>query len=83
MRKPIVAGNWKIHMTAAEGAELAKGVVMGVQGLDGVEVVLCPPFTAVQAVGAAIKNTPVVLVSRVSGSASMVCRRVSAGINSS
>jgi len=54
MRTPIVAGNWKMHKTIAEAVELTRGVRRGVMDLAGVEVVLCPPFTALSAVREAI-----------------------------
>ncbi len=54
MRTPIVAGNWKMHTTIAEAVELTRGVRRGVMDLKGIEVVLCPPFTALAAVREAI-----------------------------
>jgi triosephosphate isomerase len=59
MRKPIIAGNWKMHKTVAEAVELARGVRDAVAGIDGVDVVLCPPFTAVAAVGDVVANSDV------------------------
>jgi len=54
MRTPIVAGNWKMHKTIAEAVELTRSVRRGVMDLKDVEVVLCPPFTALAAVREAI-----------------------------
>jgi triosephosphate isomerase len=54
MRIPIVAGNWKMHKTVAEAADLARAVRKAVMDVKGVEVVLCPPFTALSAVRDAI-----------------------------
>jgi len=54
MRTPIVAGNWKMYKTIAEAAELTRGVRQAVADLKGIEVVLCPPFTALAAVREAI-----------------------------
>ena len=50
MRTPIVAGNWKMYKTIAEAVELTRGVRRAVADMKGVEVVLCPPFTALAAV---------------------------------
>jgi len=61
MRKPIVAGNWKMNKTAAEAQALVAALRPELAGLDGVEVVLCPPFTALAAVGAAIQGTAIEL----------------------
>lgn len=54
MRTPIVAGNWKMYKTIAEAVELTRGVRRGLMDLKDVEVVLCPPFTALGAVREAI-----------------------------
>jgi triosephosphate isomerase len=56
MRKPVVAGNWKMHLTRGEAAALAAQLVRAC-AVDGVEVVLCPPFTALAAVEGAIKGS--------------------------
>jgi triosephosphate isomerase len=50
MRKPIVAGNWKMNNTTAEAVELAAEIDRRVGVLDDVEVVVCPPFTALESV---------------------------------
>jgi len=44
VRIPIVAGNWKMNTTAASCAELCDGIRKGVDGISGVEKVVCPPF---------------------------------------
>ena len=50
MRTPIIAGNWKMHKTIAEAVQLARGIREEVGQIEGVDVVLCPPFTALAAV---------------------------------
>ena len=50
MRRPLIAGNWKMHKTAAEARELARAVALGSAGLDGLDVLLAPPYTALSAV---------------------------------
>jgi len=57
MRTPIVAGNWKMNKTAREAAALAAGVRGLLDGLDGVECVLCPPFTSLRAVREALSGS--------------------------
>ena len=59
MRRPIVAGNWKMHGTLADATELAHGVVRALGGFDGAEVVLCPSFTALAAVSAALEGSAI------------------------
>ncbi len=61
MRTPIIAGNWKMHKTIAEAVQLARGIREEVVGVAGVEVVLCPPFTALAAVEDVISNSKVAL----------------------
>ncbi len=51
MRRSIIAGNWKMNKTIPEGAALAGALADGAgEFIDGCDVVLCPPFTAVKAV---------------------------------
>jgi triosephosphate isomerase len=50
MRKPFVAGNWKMNGTIAEAEALVQALLPRVGAVDDVEVVVCPPFTALQAV---------------------------------
>jgi len=59
MRKPIIAGNWKMHKTIAEAVTLASEIREAVSGIDTVEVVLCPPFTALAAVEDMITDTKI------------------------
>ena len=59
MRTPIIAGNWKMHKTIAEAVQLAQAVCAGVADIRGVDVVLCPPFTALSAVKNVIEGTEV------------------------
>lgn len=56
-RKPLVAGNWKMNNTAAEAAALAKELTRLLANTKGVDVVICPPFTALATVGAIISGT--------------------------
>lgn len=46
MRTPIIAGNWKMHKTLAEAVQLAHEIREAVADIHGVDIVLCPPFTA-------------------------------------
>ncbi len=61
MRKRIIAGNWKMNKTVTEAAELARAVVGQMTAATETDVVLCPPFTDLTAVAAAIAGTPVKL----------------------
>ncbi|MBP3331735.1 MAG: triose-phosphate isomerase [Tidjanibacter sp.] len=60
MRKKIVAGNWKMNTTPAEGVELAKAVVANAsQVKEEVEFIVCPPFTHLSEVAKATAGTRV------------------------
>lgn len=55
MRKNIVAGNWKMNTTLAEGVELAKEVNAALKGADAkCDVIICVPFTHLAPVAAVI-----------------------------
>jgi len=57
-RRPrLVAGNWKMHRTAPEGAALARELLALLAAGRPCEIVLCPPFTALDAVGVAIRGS--------------------------
>src|SRR4051794_15637345 len=53
-RTPMVAGNWKMNKTATEARALARDLLLTIPDSDAVEVVLCPPFTAIATVAEAI-----------------------------
>jgi len=50
MRIPILAGNWKMHLTNAEARTLALGLIETAREQEGVEIVLCPSFTLLHTV---------------------------------
>jgi triosephosphate isomerase len=54
MRRPLIAGNWKMHLKLGEASDLTRRVVDGCRGFDDVDVVLMPPFTALTTVASAM-----------------------------
>jgi triosephosphate isomerase (TIM) len=48
-RTPLIAGNWKMHKTVAEAEEFIAALLPRVSSVDGVEVAICPAFTALAA----------------------------------
>ena len=46
IRKKLIAGNWKMNKTAADGAALTTEILAAIGRETSVDVVLCPPFTA-------------------------------------
>ncbi|MBI2187416.1 MAG: triose-phosphate isomerase [Acidobacteria bacterium] len=59
MRIPLIAGNWKMYKTVAEAVKYVKELRGLVKDVDGVEVVVAPPFTAVHAAAEAARNSNV------------------------
>ncbi|TAN36982.1 MAG: triose-phosphate isomerase [Verrucomicrobia bacterium] len=57
MRKPIVAGNWKMNKTRAEAAALVAGIKAEVGSINAVETVVCVPFTDLDLVAQAVKGS--------------------------
>lgn len=53
LRRKMIAGNWKMHKTVNEAVELAEDIVMETNGTLN-EVVIFPPFTALETVADAI-----------------------------
>ncbi len=60
-RRPIVAGNWKMNKTSGEALALAGEIARALGDFEPVDVVLCPPFTALHAVSRAIGGTRIAL----------------------
>ncbi len=56
MRIPIIAGNWKMHMTEKEAIEFVDQLKDKVSGTD-IEVVICPPYTILNKLTEITKNT--------------------------
>ncbi len=62
MRQPIIAGNWKMHMGRIEQAvSFARQIRQPLNEIEGVDRVLCPPFTVLAAVADAIQHTQITL----------------------
>ena len=56
-RKLIIAGNWKMNKTVAEALDLVKGLKRELANIKEVDIVICPPFTALCDVSRAVLNT--------------------------
>ena len=61
MRTPLVIGNWKMNGTVSEARSLAGGIRDGLKRPGRVEVVVCPPFTALAAVAETLAGSPIML----------------------
>ncbi|MEB3204739.1 MAG: triose-phosphate isomerase [Candidatus Sericytochromatia bacterium] len=58
-RVPLMAGNWKMHKTRAEARAFADALSADAKSARGVEVVVCPPFTALGTLADAFEGTVV------------------------
>lgn len=58
-RKPVIAGNWKMHKTHLEAVQFANALPEAVTQEHGVEMVLCAPATALVALAEALAGTTV------------------------
>jgi len=59
MRVPLIAGNWKMHKTQREAAAFVSELIPLIEDVAGVEVALCPPFTALAATCEALRGSGV------------------------
>ena len=64
MRRPILAANWKMQKTAAEARSFAAAFLPLVKDATDVDTVLAPPFTALAALGDALRDSAVALAAQ-------------------
>jgi triosephosphate isomerase len=63
-RRPILAANWKMHKTAAEAVEFLDRFLPRIAGVADVEVVIAPPFTALERAGRRLAGSEVALAAQ-------------------
>ena len=63
MRKPYIAGNWKMNMTPSEGKAFAQELVKALEG-SSVKVMIAPPFITIPAVLEAVKGSSVIVAAQ-------------------
>lgn len=61
MRRPFIAGNWKMNLDRAAAVALAEGVAKEAQKCAGVELAVCPPSVYLDVVGKALAGSKVAL----------------------
>ncbi|MEY2819170.1 MAG: hypothetical protein RL275_2633 [Chloroflexota bacterium] len=59
MRRPFVAGNWKMNKNIAETRELLSALSSGLNAINGVERVVCPPFTSLMVAAEMLAGTEI------------------------
>ncbi len=60
-RRPLIAGNWKMHKTVAETLAYIEAFKPLVAGVEDRDIMLAPPFTALDAAQRALEGSPVAL----------------------
>lgn len=65
MRRPYIAGNWKMNMTPSKGAEFAKELAKAVKenGVD-CKIMIAPPFVTIPAVVEAVKGSNIIVAAQ-------------------
>ena len=61
MRRPFIAGNWKMHLDRAGAVALAEGLARRASEFGQVDIAVCPPFVYLEAVASALAGSPVAL----------------------
>lgn len=61
LKKPVIAGNWKMHKTVAEARALAEEVVRKFPEVSAATLVLIPPFTAITEVKRAVAGSEILV----------------------
>jgi triosephosphate isomerase len=61
MRRPFIAGNWKMHGTRAENAKLIEALVLGLPSDAPADIAVCPPFVYLWEVARLIKSSSTAL----------------------
>jgi triosephosphate isomerase len=64
MRRPLIAGNWKLHKTVAEALELVTALKSNLAGVEDRDIVVAPVFTALASVAEALKGCSIALAAQ-------------------
>jgi triosephosphate isomerase len=63
-RKPFIAGNWKMNLDLTQSVWLVKAITENIRNLEGVDVLVGPPFTSLHAVKEAIADAKIFLAAQ-------------------
>jgi len=64
MRRPIIAGNWKLHNNLADSEALTSGLAAELADINDIDIIIAPVFTALQRVSECIENSPLQLAAQ-------------------
>jgi triosephosphate isomerase len=59
MRTPLIAGNWKMNMTTADGVALVEALKSALAGVEGADAAVCVPYPLLPAVGHALVGSDI------------------------
>ena len=60
-RRPLIAGNWKMHLTLDEAVQLARTIAAASGQCTDRDIMIAPPFTALAAVVTAVKDSKILV----------------------
>ena len=61
MRKPIIAGNWKMYKSAKEAVSMLLELKQKVKSVSDREIIICPPYTALESAISACINSNILI----------------------
>jgi len=61
MRTPLIAGNWKMNMTIADGVALVEQLKAALDGVQGADAAVCPPFVLLKPIADALAGGNIAL----------------------
>ncbi len=61
IRKKLIAGNWKMNKGSSDAVALVKDIIAEVGRETDADIVVCPPFTALESVGQALEGSAIKL----------------------
>lgn len=61
MRTPLIAGNWKMNMSIADGTALVTSLTSALANVEGAQALVCPPFTLLKPISDVLCGTNVML----------------------
>lgn len=61
MRKPLIAGNWKMHGSLSQAKSLSEGIAQGASAYPNIDILVLPPFVHLHAVREELAHTSVML----------------------
>jgi triosephosphate isomerase (TIM) len=64
MRRPFIAGNWKLHKTVAESLELVNTLKAELAAIDDADIVVAPVFTSLDQVAAALAGSNITVAAQ-------------------